>query len=47
MLMTEDKIGKSYLHTLCRAEEVDHIFTRVPLPEGVRTRMQNPATQGQ
>ena len=47
MLMTEDKIGKSYLHTLCRAEEVDYIFTRVPLPDGLRTRMRNPATQGQ
>jgi len=38
MLMTEDKVGKSYLHTLCRADEVDHIFCRAPLPDAVRTR---------
>ena len=38
MLMTEDKIGKTYLHTLCRAEEVDYVFSGAPLPATVITR---------
>ncbi len=37
-LMTDDKLGKTYLHTLCRADEVDHIITNGTLPSSIRTR---------
>ena len=37
-LMTANKIGKTYFHTLCRADEADAILTGVPLPAGIRTR---------
>ena len=37
-LMTGDKIGKTYLHTLCRADEVDHVITNGQLPENLPLR---------
>jgi len=38
MLMTANKIGKTYLHTLCRAEEIDCIFSGAALPPALQTR---------
>ncbi len=38
MLMTEDKIGKTYLHTLCRMQDVDYVFSGAPLPHSLKTR---------
>ena len=32
VLLTEDKIGKTYLHTLCHKDDVDLIITANPLP---------------
>ena len=37
-LMTDEKIGKTYLHTLCHASEVDHVVTNGQLPEGLHLR---------
>ena len=38
LLMTANKIGKTYFHTLCKAEEVDAILTNAELPAGIQTR---------
>ena len=27
LLMTSNKVGKKYIHTLCHADEVDHLLT--------------------
>ena len=35
LLMTANKFGSSYMHTLCRADEVDHIFSDALVPEGI------------
>ena len=42
VLLTADKIGKSYLYTLCRSSEVDRIFTDGTLPDTVKTREEMP-----
>lgn len=36
ILLTAQKIGKAYLHTLCRSEDVDYIFTDGELPKNVQ-----------
>lgn len=38
MLMTANKIGKIYFHTLCESKDVDHIFSDVPIPEDIKLR---------
>ena len=38
-LMTENKIGKRYLHTLCRAEEIDVLLSDGELPPSLRARL--------
>ena len=38
LLLTEQKLNKRYLHTLCHAGEIDHIFTDGILPEGLTLR---------
>ena len=35
VLLTAQKIGRSYIHTLCKASEVDEIYTDGVLPSGV------------
>ena len=40
-LMTENKIGNTYLHTLCHADEVDYIFTNGTLPSTIQTRIKD------
>lgn len=32
MLITKNKLGKKYLHTLCESKDIDYIFTSQPLP---------------
>ena len=32
MLMTGNKLGSAYLHTLCHADEIDHLFSDAALP---------------
>ena len=39
MLMTSGKIGKTYLHTLCTAEQVDYIFSDGEIPEGITSKL--------
>jgi len=39
-LMTENKLGTTYFHTVCSSAEVDHIFTTGSLPETIRLRNQ-------
>lgn len=38
MLMTQNKLDATYFHTVCHANEVDHIFTDGELPAGLTTR---------
>ena len=38
MLLTDNKIGKSYLHKLCDATDLDVILTNTTLPHGIKTR---------
>lgn len=37
-LMTSEKIGKTYMHTLCHANEVDYVISDGQLPEGLKLR---------
>ena len=39
MLMTGNKMGSTYLHTLCRAEAVDYIFSDIELPENIKNML--------
>ena len=39
MLMTGNKIGKTYLHTLCEAEDTDYIFSDTALPETITKKL--------
>ena len=39
MLMTANKIGKTYLHTLCGADQVDYIFSDTALPEEITKKL--------
>ena len=39
MLMTGGKIGKTYLHTLCSAEQVDYVFSDIEIPEGITSKL--------
>lgn len=45
-LMTEDKIGKTYMHTLCHANEVDYVITNGQLPEGLPLRSRKAKDDG-
>ena len=38
LLLTGQKLGKSYLHTLGHSSDFDHIFTDAPLPEGIKLK---------
>lgn len=38
VLMTANKLGKKYLHTLCESKDVDFIITDAPLPFPLPTR---------
>jgi DeoR family fructose operon transcriptional repressor len=38
-LMTENKFGKSYMHTLCHASEVDYLFSNREIPEEIRSQL--------
>lgn len=40
MLMTHNKLGSTYFHTLCHARDVDYIFSDAPLPDSIQTRME-------
>lgn len=35
MLMTGNKLGNSYLHTLCHADEIDHLYSDTELPQAL------------
>ena len=35
MLMTNNKFGTRYFHTLCTAEEIDHIFSDAQIPDNI------------
>ncbi|MBQ8345339.1 MAG: DeoR/GlpR transcriptional regulator [Clostridia bacterium] len=37
-LMTGNKFGTSYFHTVCRTSDVDYLFSDAPLPEGILLR---------
>lgn len=39
MLMTANKFNKTYLHTLCTADEIDYLFSDEPIPEEIQTRI--------
>jgi DeoR/GlpR family transcriptional regulator of sugar metabolism len=41
LLMTANKFGSSYMHTLCRADEVDHIFSDAPVPEDIILKLRD------
>lgn len=41
LLMTANKFGKTYMHTLCHASEIDHIISDEALPEQIQTRNQD------
>ena len=41
MLVTKNKLGKKYVHTLCHSSEIDHVFTSVPLPKNLTLRGRN------
>lgn len=41
LLMTGNKFGRSYMHTLCTAGEIDHIFSDRPLPTEITLRQAN------
>ena len=36
MLMTKDKIGCKYFHTLCHASDIDYLFSDVEIPESIK-----------
>lgn len=38
MLMTGNKIGKTYFHTLCDAHDVDYLFSNAPIPDTIKLR---------
>lgn len=35
MLITANKFGTSYLHTLCQADEVDYVFSDGDIPHSI------------
>ena len=37
-LMTKNKFGNTYFHTLCRTEDIDFIYTDGELPNTIKTR---------
>ena len=39
MLITKNKLGKKYVHTLCRSSEIDYIFTSGPRPKNLVLRL--------
>lgn len=42
MLMTREKFGTRYFHTLCHADEVDYIFSDGDIPPALKTRKSKP-----
>lgn len=38
MLMTGNKIGKTYFHTLCDTSEIDYLFSDLPTPDWLKLR---------
>lgn len=41
LLMTGNKFGKTYLHTLCHANEVDYLFSEQPIPEPIQALLRS------
>lgn len=39
MLMTGNKFGKTYLHTLAEAREIDYLFSDAPVPEEITAKL--------
>ena len=37
-LITNNKIGKTYFHTLCNSKDVDYIFSDRPIPPTIQTK---------
>lgn len=38
LLLTGNKLGKTYIHTLCRSTDVDYIISDAELPDSIRLR---------
>ena len=38
LLMTQNKFGNTYLHTLCHARDVDYLFSDGEIPSSIQTR---------
>ena len=38
LLMTQNKFGTSYMHTLCNADEVDYLFSDADIPEELKNK---------
>lgn len=41
MLLTGNKIGSTYMHTLCRTNEVDYIFSNADIPESITNNLRS------
>lgn len=39
LLMTANKFDTAYLHTLCTAAEVDHLFSDAPIPDSIAEKL--------
>ena len=39
-LMTGNKFGNTYFHTLCNSRDIDHIFSDITVPRSIRTKEQ-------
>lgn len=39
MLMTGNKFGNTYMHTLCNAEEVDAVFSDIDVPQEIKDKL--------
>lgn len=37
-LMTDNKLGKTYIHTVCKSTDVDYIFSNIELPDEIKTK---------
>ena len=36
--MTDNKLGKTYIHTVCKSTDVDYIFSNIELPDEIKTK---------
>ncbi|MBO5888908.1 MAG: hypothetical protein J6Q58_02070, partial [Clostridia bacterium] len=37
-LITQNKLGNTYFHTLCNSKEVDYIFSDGTIPPSIKTK---------